>query len=103
MQVFVRPLATGGADAELDRQLLAALLARRSVALVSVIPDGTRQLISEDASLAEPALALPADLRAAVTEALASDRPVELTRTVGRPVACGATSMQPFCSPRFGC
>ena len=51
---------------------------------MSVIPDGTRQLISEDASLAEPALALPADLRAAVTEALASDRPVELTRTVGR-------------------
>lgn len=99
VQVFVRPLATGGADAELDRQLLSALLARRSVALLTAIPDGTRQLISEDAILAEPSAALPADLRAAVTEALASDRPVELTAPSGEVGGSRRYFVQPFCAP----
>ncbi len=95
VQVFVRPLATGGGDAELDRQLLAALLARRSVALLTAIPDGTRQLVSED-TMSD---ALPADLRVAVTEALTSDRPVELTAPLGEAGGLLRYFVQPFCSP----
>ncbi|HNN95287.1 MAG TPA: XdhC family protein [Pseudomonadota bacterium] len=99
VQVFVRPLATGGGDAELDRQLLAALLARRSVVLVTTIPDGIRQLISEDVISIAPSAALPADLHAAVTEALASDRPVELTAPSGEAAGSLRYFVQPFCAP----